>query len=101
VYLAPIAWAVQMAANYALGPVSCHQQTRLYFWAISLIGIAASAFTGWKGWTAWESVRHASPADRDADSEKFVAIAAVGLGALCCLLIFAQMIPTFFFHPCQ
>jgi hypothetical protein len=100
-YVAPLAWAVQMGANYALEPVSCHQMTRLYLWGISLVALAIAAASAWKGWSMYARVRRAEPADRDAESEQFLGVSSLGLGALCSLVIFAQMVPTFFLHPCQ
>jgi hypothetical protein len=99
--LAPLAWAVQMAANYALEPVSCHQDTRMYFWLISTVALLLAAASAWKSWVSYRSVQHADPTDREARTEQFLGISGIGLGALSALVIFAQMMPTFFFVPCQ
>src|SRR6476661_1403348 len=87
-YVAPLAWAAQMGANYALEPVSCHQMTRLYFWIVSLLALMLSSASAWKGWTTYQGVRGAASADRDASAEQFLGAAALGLGTLCAVVIF-------------
>ncbi len=100
-YVPPIAWAAQLGANYALEPVSCHQDTRMYMWTVSALALFACAFAAWKGWTVWQQFRRAEPADRDASSVEFLALSGLTLSSLFGLVIIAQAIPTFFFVPCQ
>jgi hypothetical protein len=96
-----LAWAVQLGANFALNPVTCHQETRVYLWIVSVCTFLAAGFAAWKSWTIWQTTRQAEPADRDEQNVGFLAMTSLGLSALCMLVIFAQSMPTFFFGPCQ
>jgi len=101
-FVAPIAFAVNLAASYPLVPWSCaHQQsivlhaTEIVFLLIALYG----ASHGWRLWQAHRNARGSDAGDR-ASQEQFLGIIGTLASAIFSLAILAQWFTAFVVPAC-
>jgi hypothetical protein len=98
----PIAWAMQLQANYALVPQACAagdlKWIHLTSAALLLLAISAVVIA----WRDWIVTRRKVATREEAEARSsFMALLGVFTSGLFALLIFAQAIPTFIFNPCE
>lgn len=102
VLAAPLAWAMQLQANYSLVPHACQTGDMKWLYVSSasflLLALSALVIGAWD----WRKARRRSPVSReDADARSsWVGLLGMLVSALFLLVIIAQAIPTLFFSPC-
>lgn len=98
----PLAWGLQMQARYSLVPWVCKNGGEILIHLIAIMALlitAVGAYAGWRGWQAGaEEEETTSPVVARA---RFMGGLGLLTSAMFFLVIIAQEIPTFFFHPCQ
>jgi hypothetical protein len=99
----PVAWAMQLQANYALVPHACKTgQTRwlhlstIFFLLLALCAVAAARH-------AWKASKRTLPASGDSAEARSSFMGRLGVlnSGLFALVIIAQAIPILFFDPCE
>lgn len=100
----PIAWALHMQANYMLVPWACEKSGGAI--VLYVVTILALLITAGGAFAAWRGLQESG--DEETDGPDIIASRAHFMGALGLftsamffLVIIAQALPGFFFHPCQ
>ena len=102
--LGPILWLIQFQARYSLVPVVCSNGSNLLLQIIAAIALVCTVVTGIVCWRVWISAGAEWPSDLLAGSQgRKLFMAGLGMltGGLFSLVMIAQMIPLFFFSPCD
>ncbi len=102
VLAAPLAWGLHMQTNYSLVPWVCKNGGEILLHAITILALlitAIGAYASWRGWVAGASEEET--ASRAISRARFMGGLGLLTSAMFFLVIIAQEIPTFFFHPCQ
>lgn len=98
----PIAWGLHMQTNYSLVPWVCKNGGEVWIHLVTILALlitVGGAAASWLGWKEGEE----ETSDEASTHSRAYFMGALGLliSALFFLLIIAQEIPSFFFHPCQ
>jgi hypothetical protein len=101
----PLAWAVQLQANYVLSYVACEQRQS---WplhlvtAVALVLLAGGAVTAWRAAPALREDEHASRDGEEASvlRARFMALGGLALCAWFAIVILATEVPALLLHPC-
>ena len=98
---APFVWLMQMQALYLLAVWICRGGKSLLY-LTTLIALALVACVWFIAWRSWQRTGHNWPGDEGGvlPRSRFMAVLGVLTSALFFLLILAQGIANFFFHPC-
>jgi hypothetical protein len=104
VLLAPVAWAAQQQALYAMVPWSCQTGHAFALHAVSLAAVLfalVGALVAWRNWS--RAGRGESDDDRGGARARSRFLAVLGLVAslFFALVIVAQGIAAFVLHPCM
>ena len=105
ILLAPLAWLAYLQIGYALVPIACRHpgvlsHLGLYASAVIALGLALLAIVlAWPGWraTADTTADDAPPAGR----ARFMALTALGSGALFALVAIGGIVPLLMLTPCE
>lgn len=103
--LAPAAWILQIAVNYALTPFLCRWDRGPL--ALQVVSAAALLAAGvgiglcWKEWRVHGGGGLLHAGSGLGDRPRFMALTGLLFGALLWLLILLQAIPTFVVPPCE
>lgn len=102
----PTAWGLHMQANYSLVPLACKRGGEIYIHLVTVLALLVTLLGAYAAWRLWqEGGREDGGASSDGGSRPSRArfMGALGLltSALFFIVIIAQEIPSFFFHPCQ
>lgn len=98
----PIAWAMQLQANYSLVTHACRTGNMTWLYASSgffaLLALSALAVS----WVDWRKAKSQSPPSREPAEARssFMGFLGALTSSLFTLLIIAQAIPVFVFDPC-
>jgi hypothetical protein len=96
----PLAWAIQLEANYALSYVACEQR---HTWMLHLVTIAALLIVAAGAFAAWSArppLTVAGPSSAGEDRSRFMAVGGLAMCAWFTLVILATEIPAVVVHPC-
>lgn len=102
----PLAWGLHMQVNYSLVPWVCAHGGEIL---IHLVTILALLITALGAFSAWRGLKDAGAAGAEAKANdsgqlpraRFMGILGLFTSAMFFLVIIAQEIPSYFFHPCQ
>ncbi|MBD0372118.1 MAG: hypothetical protein ICV60_14855 [Pyrinomonadaceae bacterium] len=100
----PVAWALHMQTNYALVPWVCMKGGEMLLYLVSIFAIlitAAGAFAAWRAWSEGGREKEANGGGDPISRTSFMGALGLLTSAMFLLVIIAQAIPGFFFHPCQ
>lgn len=100
----PLAFLVQLEANYALVSWACARGDRLPLHLITLAALVVAAAAWLVAWREWRAVRgpwpdYVTPAP--SPRSRFMAALGMLVSALFIVLLVAQAIPAFVLTPCQ
>jgi len=99
--VAPTLALTNLGVTYALVTPACSRQHML---APNLVSAALLLACAWMSWHAWRNWRQATPRQAASDAapqrRPFVALVALMVGALSCLVVLAQWFPQWVLSPC-
>jgi hypothetical protein len=102
--IAPLAIAFeQQQLSYELVGWACRHSSVAVLHAVSVVALLLVFAVGLLSWRTLHRVGWRAPGDeRSSDAaERFVAALAMLMAGFAALLVVAQSMPGFFFHPCQ
>jgi hypothetical protein len=100
--LAPLAWAFDQAASYALVKWVCATGAKDALTGIAVIALCMTAAGGVCGGTMMLGLRGAAPdGGRRDDPRYFLAVVAVAFNAIIALLIITATMPRYVLSPCE
>jgi hypothetical protein len=103
VLAAPVAALVQLEVNYALVIWACGAGRE---WVLHLVSFLALALTAGGGLLSWRSWRRAGAAWEDEGAgvlarSRFMSAVGILISAFIALVVVAQWLAVFFYHPCD
>jgi len=100
--VAPTLALTNLSVTYALITPSCSRQDMTAPNVVSALLLLACAWMSWQAWSNWRGGAAEGGAAGDAAPERrpFVALVAAMVGALSCLVVFAQWFPQWVLSPC-
>jgi hypothetical protein len=103
--VAPALALTNLSVTYALVTPSCSRQSMLAPNLVSALFLAVCLWMSWGAWRNWRACKSADePAAGDSDTvparPPFLALVAVLVGALSCLVVLAQWFPQWVLSPC-
>jgi hypothetical protein len=103
--VAPSLALTNLTVTYALVTPSCARQSMLAENLVSAAFLLACLWMSWGAWRNWRSGRRitgpsAGDTDAAADRPPFMALVALMVGALSCLVVLAQWFPQWVLSPC-
>jgi ABC-type Fe3+-siderophore transport system permease subunit len=102
VTLSPAAWFLNLEADFALAPQACVGPGKTALYLITLAAFVLAALAGAFSLFQFRVASHATnPVDEDFKRRYGLAVAGMGLSALCIALLIAQSIPTLMFTGCE
>jgi tellurite resistance protein TehA-like permease len=96
----PAAWALHMQANYSLVPWVCKNGGEIFIHLVTVAALLITAVGAFAAWRAWQEKREAG-ADGEDSRSHFMGALGLLMSGLFFVVIVAQEIPSFIFHPCQ
>ena len=102
-FAGPIAWTFNQGAAYAVMKPVCAARAGYVLWLIAAAAFAVVVVGIWLGARSVRSIPAAAADDGGiaADPRPFVAMLAVGLNVVICLLIVTATIPQLLLNPCE
>lgn len=100
----PVAWGLQMQTNYALVPWVCMKGGEILLYLVTVLALLVTAVGAFAAWRAWSEGGREEETDGGAgviSRTRFMGALGLLLSAMFFVVIIAQAIPGFFFHPCQ
>lgn len=100
---APAAFLFSLQANYTLTQKLCPRGPMLVLHLVTilfLLGAAGGGFLAWRNWQRAGLIWPGEAANKHVRT-RFLAALGLAFSALCAFIIIAQLIPQFFFNPCQ
>ena len=99
----PIVWALQMQLNYWLVRGTCARLSNTAFVVVTLISVGLLCLAGLSSLLAWRRVGTAWPNSFEnvISRRRFMAVLGLLMTGMFLLVIIAQGIGAFVFHPCQ
>jgi threonine/homoserine/homoserine lactone efflux protein len=102
---APALALTNLSITYALVTLSCSRQSMLAPNLVSAVFLAVCIWMSWGAWRNWRASKAADePAAGDSDTaparRPFLALVALLVGALSCLVVLAQWFPQWVLSPC-
>ena len=98
VLASPIAWFVNLEANYALASLTCLWQWRVVVLLVSAATFAIAVGSGFISWSQWRHLAGDGPVDARA---RGMAAGGAVLGSMFAIVIIAQAIPNLMLPGCQ
>lgn len=96
----PTAWALHMQANYSLVAWACKNGGEIVIHLVTVAALLITAVGAFAAWRAWQQGR-AEEADGEVSRTHFMGALGLLVSLMFLLVIIAQAIPSFVFHPCQ
>jgi hypothetical protein len=103
--VAPSLALTNLSVTYALVTPACTRQSMLAPNLVSAVFLLTCAWMSWGAWRNWRAGKATEgPAAGDSDTvparPPFVALVALMVGALSCLVVLAQWFPQWVLSPC-
>ena len=99
----PIAWAMQLQANYALVPPACQNGDlkRVHMVSAICLLLTVGALVVARG--SWAKTKNKTPGSREPAEARsaFMGLLGMLISLLFALVIIAQWMPVLFFNPCE
>jgi hypothetical protein len=98
----PVAWGLHMQTNLSLVPWVCKNGGEVFLHVVTILALVVTAFGAFAAWRGW-----LAGADAETDGAgrisraRFMGALGLLVSAMFFLVIIAQAIPSFMFHPCQ
>ena len=97
IFTGPLAWFLNLEANFALAPLACTSGAKLPLYLVSGVAVALTLLAGSMSFTRWQT-----PEPRGVQSlDRTVAFAGVWVSGLSLLVIIAQVIPILLLSGCE
>lgn len=100
----PVAWGLHMQTNLSLVPWACKNGGLLMLHVVTVLALVVTAFGAFAAWRGWQEGA-AEEVETDGGSRisraRFMGALGLLVSAMFFLVIIAQAIPSFMFHPCQ
>lgn len=99
----PIAWLCAFEARFALAPLACTSQSKLWLYVVAVLAMLLCAGSALLSWNQWKALGAQGPSGEGGTHPRrsFMAIGGVVLGAGCFLITVAQAIPEVVLGACQ
>jgi hypothetical protein len=97
----PFAWGLHMQANYALVPWVCKNGSEIIIHLVTILALAITAVGAFAAWRSWQEGRETDVDDAALSRTSFMGMLGLLTSGMFFLVIIAQEIPSYFFHPCQ
>lgn len=97
----PFAWGLHMQANYSLVPWVCKNGGEILIHLVTILALAITALGAFAAWRSWQQGRETNVDDAALSRTSFMGMLGLLMSAMFFLVIIAQEIPGYFFHPCQ
>lgn len=101
--IAPLAFLTHLEINYALVTQLCQSTHKFTLPLVTILFLLISAGGGLIAWRNWKAAGHKWPVDAGSVMERsrFMAVVGLLISALVILALIWQLIPQFYFDPCQ
>jgi len=96
----PLAWLVQLQANYALAPWVCSGGTRIVLIVILLAALVATAVAGLSAWRSWPGPGRPVGEPHGVEGGRLLAILGVAMSASFLVVLLSGFVPTLLSRPC-
>lgn len=103
IILGPVAWFINLEANFAIAPLACTATGKPYLYLVSAVSLVTAIVAGAVSFACWHMLERSLVAEgAPGDSgRRFVALSGIILSAFCALVIIAQSIPNILFKGCE
>ena len=100
--VAPTLALTNLSITYSLITPSCSRQNMLAPHLVSALLLAACAWMSWGAWRNWrdDARERGQASDAAPHRRPFVALVALMMGSLSCLVVIAQWFPQWVLSPC-
>ncbi len=101
--ISPIAWFLNLEANFALAPLACSDNGKLLLYLVSAASLVLAILAGGISLIQWRSPERNTAGELVASRSRrrAMALAGVGLSGLFFLVIVAQAIPNLMLAGCE
>lgn len=103
IFLAPIAWTLQLQINYSLTESFCQNGQQWMLHLVSLACLLLAAMGAAIAWMTWNRLTSGSTLEGDArdNGRRFVALAGLVMSLFFLLVIIAMDLPVWWVGACQ
>jgi hypothetical protein len=101
VFVGPLAWFVQLEANYALVPWVCSGGHRIVLLVVAAVAIAASTLAGLAAWRSWPGGERLTGEPKGIEGARLLSLLGVLLSASFVVVLIASAIPPLVLRPCD
>lgn len=96
----PVAWGLHMQVNYSLVPWVCKNGGEVFIHLVTIVALLITAVGALAAWRGWQAGRE-DESEGEASRSHFMSALGLLNSGMFFVVIIAQEIPSFFFHPCQ
>jgi hypothetical protein len=97
----PVAWGLHMQTNYSLVPWVCKNGGEIFIHLVTIAALLITAVGALAAWRGWQQGRDEEEANGEGSRSHFMGALGLLTSGMFFLVIIAQEIPSFIFHPCQ
>lgn len=99
----PVVWMLSFGTVFTLSGWVCFWQSKLAMYAVSTVGLVATALAVFMAFGEWRALGRGSPGEAGGEiaAARVMAMGAIILNASFFIVLFAQMIPEFLLMGCE
>ena len=97
----PFAWGLHMQVNYSLVPWVCKNGVEILIHLVTVLALLITALGAFAAWRTWQEGEETNVDDAALSRTSFMGVLGLLTSAMFFLVIIAQEIPSYYFHPCQ
>jgi len=101
VFTGPIAWFVQLQANYALVPWACSRGHRSVLVLVTLVAAGVTVVGGMTAWKSWPGPDRLTGEPQGIEGARLLSLLGVVLSASFVLVLIAFAVPPIVLRPCD
>ena len=103
VIIGPLAWFVNLEANFAIAPLACTDAGKPYLYFVSAIALVTAIVAAGVSFTCWNMLDRSGAGEvvPGSSGRGFVALSGIGISGFSALVIIAQSIPNLLFRGCE